>query len=329
MFHQSLPDYHVKIGKLHAFINKFLSLYVHLFYSKLPIELRYFVRDNIYLQLRQKLYFFRDHVFKKKYKVISYQGEFGGELLFALPFAYWHYKNGTLLKTVSDTNSKDLYFFSENHQEKFKERIWQASFHWGLPHTHYNLWYNFDKFEPVPYKEHFKNNVYLYDKPILIIANRFNMEWDGPPVSFIDIPTLDYLIKKLKDKYQIIYNRPGKSRIVMDNSEIYELNENEWLRTTYPEVVMMEDLYERDKDNLHSFNHLQLKVYANADKFISVHGGTGTFASYFGGTNIILSKKGLEHTFGCFHTIFPKLSGATILHAKTEEDLKDFVERYY
>ena len=329
MFHQPLPDYDVKIGRIHRVLNKFLSLYVHVFYAWLPIDMRYYVRDNIYLQLKQKLYFFRDYVFKRKYKVISYQGEFGGELLFALPFAYWHHKNGTLLKTVSDKYSQDLYFFSENHEQKFEERIWQASFDWNLPHTHYNLWYNFEKFEPVPFKAHFKNAKYQYEKPLLILANRYNMEWDGPPVSFFDIPMLDFIISHLKEKYQIVYNRPGKGRIVLDNSEVYELNETDWLRQTHPEVILLEDLYEKDMADLHNFNHLQLLVYANADRFISVHGGTATFASCFGGINLILSKKGAEHTFGCFHTIFPRLSGATILHARTDEEARQFVLKNY
>ena len=117
--------------------------------------------------------------------------------------------------------------------------------------------------------------------------------------------------------------------ITMDNSDIYDLNEFGWLKENHPEVLLMEDIFKENKGNAKNFNHLQLMVYANADHFISTHGGTGTLASYFKGINLLYSKKGLEHHFGCFHKLFPKLSGAKILHAKNEEEIKSFIEQYY
>ena len=70
-------------------------------------------------------------------------------------------------------------------------------------------------------------------------------------------------------------------------------------------------------------------VYANCSRFISVHGGTAALASYFGGINIIFSRSGLEHLFNEFATIFPKLSNATILHAKSETELFKYLQQYY
>jgi hypothetical protein len=62
-----------------------------------------------------------------------------------------------------------------------------------------------------------------------------------------------------------------------------------------------------------------------------MHGGTAALASYFEGTNIILSRPGggMEHHFDEYNTIFPALSGATILHAKTPEDVIHLVEQQY
>jgi hypothetical protein len=110
---------------------------------------------------------------------------------------------------------------------------------------------------------------------------------------------------------------------------MYELNEREWIKEAHQEVILMEDLYEEHKNDVNNFNHLQLMVYANANHFISIHGGTSVLASYFGGINLILSKKGVEHHFGCFQTLYPKLSGATILHANTDEEVKHYVEKHY
>ncbi len=115
----------------------------------------------------------------------------------------------------------------------------------------------------------------------------------------------------------------------MDNSDIHDLNEFDWLKKTYPNVILLEDLYKENKAQAENYNHLQLLVYANANHFISIHGGTASLASYFGGINLIYSKKGPEHYFGCFHKLFPRLSGAKILHAKEEAELKNFIREYF
>src|SRR5690606_28259928 len=211
----------------------------------------------------------------------------------------------------------------------YETRITGGNYNFETPRILYSHDYNMKKWEPVPLKEIYKNDIYVFDKPILIIANRYNMEWDGPPISFFSIDVLDFMINRLKDKYTIIYNRPRPQNITMDNSDIYDLDEYDWIEETHPEVILMENLFKENKAKAKNFNHLQLMVYANADRFISIHGGTATLASYFGGTNIILSKQGPEHHFKCFHKLFPKLSGAEIFHAKTDEELMDLIIKHY
>jgi hypothetical protein len=155
------------------------------------------------------------------------------------------------------------------------------------------------------------------------------MEWDGPPVSYFSLPLLSSMIDKLKNNYTLIYNRPNAQNITPDESLTYDLQEFDWLKTEYPEVILMEDLFKENKGNARNFNHLQLMVYANSSHFISTHGGTATLASYFGGVNLILSKRGPEHYFKCFETLYPKFSGATILHAKTDDELERYIDTFY
>jgi len=310
-------------------INKILSFYVLLRYGKLPSDIKYYYRDTYYCQLVQLKYIFKDYILKKKYKDLSFNGEFAPELQFALPFAYWHYKNGTLKSTYASKYTKELYFFSPHHEERFETRTNEGNYNYEMPRILYSQDYDMSKWLPVPLKETYKNDIYVYDKPILIIANRYNMEWDGPPVSFYSIEMLAYIMDRLKDKFTIIYNRPRPQNITMDNSDIYDMDEFEWLEKEYPEVILMEDLFVKNEGNARNFNHLQLMVYANATHFISIHGGTATLASYFGGINLILSKKGPEHHFKCFEKLYPKFSNATILHAKTDEEVKSYLHQYY
>ncbi len=314
---------------LFKIINKLLSLAVLLRYGRLPENVRYFYRHTYYCQLVQLKYFFRDYVFKKPYKEISFSGEFAPELQFVLPFAYWHYKNGTLKSTNSTKFSKQFYFFSPNHEEAIARRTNEGNYNYEIPRILYSQNYNIRKWAQVPLKETYKNDIYVYNNPILIIANRYNSEWEGTPISFFSIELLDFMIEKLKQSYTLIYNRPRTINISVDDSDFYDLHEFEWLKQNHPEVLLMEDLFTENKSGAENFNHLQLMVYANADYFISTHGGTGTLASYFKGVNLILSKKGPEHHFNCYQKLYPKLSGAKILHAKTDEEVKGFIEQHY
>jgi hypothetical protein len=269
-------------------------------------------------------------VYKKPYKTINYKGEFQQELAFILPFAYWHHLNGTLQKTISCKNTRELYFFSNDHEELYAERDAESNFSdYEVPNMAHSNTYSYSKWAQVPLKAQYKNDLFLFEKPILVIANKYNMEWDEFPINFIDIPTLDRIIRKCKDNYQIIYNRPLSRHIVSDNSDILDLKEHQWLRDTYPEVLLMSDLYQRNKGKVNNFNHLQLMVYANCSHFISVHGGTAALASYFGGINIILSKKGVEHIFDEYNTIFPLLSGAKVVHAATETEVLNYMDEHF
>jgi hypothetical protein len=278
----------------------------------------------------QSRYLLRDYLFKKPYKTIHYKGEFQQELAFILPFAYWHHLNGTLKKTISCKNTRELYFFSEDHEELYTERDAESNFSdYEVPNMAHSNTFSYSKWTQVPLKEQYQNEVFLFEKPVLVIANKYNMEWDELPINFIDIPTLDRIIRKCKDSYQIIYNRPLSRHIVSDNSDILDLNEHQWLSDMHPEVLLMSDLYQRHKEKVNNFNHLQLMVYANCSHFISVHGGTAALASYFGGVNIILSKKGVEHAFNEYNTIFPLLSGAKVVHARTETEVLNYVDEHF
>src|SRR6187402_3461079 len=166
-------------------VNKFISLYVLLRFGKLPADLRYYYRDTYYCGIVQWKYLIKDYLTKPKYKVTSFDGEFAPELQFALPFAYWHYKNGTFKKTQSSKSTRELYFFSPDHEEIFENRMHEGNYNYEMPRILYSQDYDMSKWEQVPLKETYRNDIYVFDKPILIIANRYNSEWGGPPLSFL------------------------------------------------------------------------------------------------------------------------------------------------
>lgn len=308
---------------------KILHVFTYMLHPSIEKKYRYYIRDNYYCRLLQAKFAIKDYLVKKPYKVLQYHGEFQQELTFILPHAYWHHCNGTLAKTISCKQTREFYFFSENHEERFTMRDYvHYMFDFTIPNMTHSNSVSYRKWKQVPLKQHYANEIFKFEKPVLIIANKYNIEWDEAPLNFLEIPMLQRIIEATKDTYQIIYNRPQPEHIVADNSEILELNELDWLREMYPEVLLMQDIYTVHKEKVNNFNHLQLMIYANATNFISVHGGTAALASYFEGTNIIFSKSGVEHLFGEFETIFPSLSGANILVAKDENSLMEHLNEH-
>lgn len=132
-------------------IRKFLYLYTSLLHPKIQPDYRYFIRDNYYCRLRQLKYVVKDYIIKKPYKIIDFHGEFDQELRYAVPFAYWHYLNGTLAKTISYKNTKDLYFFSKNHEERQGGRDWELGYkNFEIPNMTHSINFSYKKWKRVP-----------------------------------------------------------------------------------------------------------------------------------------------------------------------------------
>lgn len=314
---------------MNAVLRKFSNFLAHLLHPRIEKKYRYYIADNYLSRLLQLRYWYRDCLIKKPYKEIFYNGEFQQELCFVLPFAYWHAQNGTLKETVSSLHTKELYFFSPHHKEKYELRDPRTNReNFSVPNMSHTLRLSRSRWLPVPLKQHYANTVFVYDKPLLVIANKYNREWDSDPVNFLSLEILEQLFRQYSDRYQIIYNRPRAHHIIGDNSPAVRFNDDELLHQ-FPAVLSLQNEYAKHRQRVNNFNHLQLMVYANCQHFISVHGGTAALASYFGGTNILYSKNGVESVFSEYQNIFTALSGCKVVPVPSEAELlKEVAERF-
>jgi len=250
--------------------------------------------------------------------------EFGYELQLVLPYAYYLYENNLLNKTTGCLMTKELYYFSKNHEEKYKNRTCNVP---NVPNkTPHVKEFHYDKYTPPPYKCIYKNNFFVYSKPLLIIHNKFNLEWGKPPINFIDKETLNKIFDFCSSKYTIIYLRPQSKNIIMDNSELYDLNETDLLKLY--NIIDGNKLYEETKEkyNINNFNHFQLLIHSNCNNFISVQGGNCVLASYFGGINIIYAKQGSELLCGAYNGHYNKYSNCNILHSNNYTEFIDLIK---
>src|SRR5210317_2226088 len=102
-------------------------------------------------------------------KEVVFKGEFGYELILSVPYAYYLHINNQLSSTRSVKDTRCFYYFSKNHIEDSNIRnphyrhVQGSSFyelHTASP--------DFSKWVAPPYKEIYENNIFVYDKPILM-----------------------------------------------------------------------------------------------------------------------------------------------------------------
>jgi hypothetical protein len=265
---------------------------------------------------------------REKIFVRSNNIEFGYELIASLPYAYYLYVNNRLLGTESATDTKPLYFFSENHTENNVPRSFNNTHIAKLPNIkiHTNK-LSEEMFLPPPLKEKYKNDLFKFDKPILCICNRVTSEWLGEPVNYFDNECLDKLFSMLKKKYEIIYfNIKGKPEYY-DHQIPVETGEEKVIKKH--NIKTIHQIYEQN--NIQSFNECQLMVLASCDKFITMNGGYGILSSYMGGTNIIYSKKCREITpeVNSFYRWYHKFGGSRIIHLDNYVDLFEKVKSIF
>lgn len=253
--------------------------------------------------------------------------EFGYELQLVIPYAYYLHTHGRLGSTQSCLSTKEMYYFSPEHIEKYELRQPNnPNTPNSTPHT---TDFRYDQWIPPPYKDIYKNNLFVFPKPLLIIHNKYNIEWHQRPVNFLDIPTLDTLFQTLKAKYTIVYIRPASNLIVDDKaSRILGLREEAKLLRRN-RIMTGEWLYEQNKGACANFNHFQFMLHANCNHFISVQGGNSVLASYFGGTNIIYAKGGNELWCNAYENLYKRFSNCNVFNAQNYEDFLTLVRTHY
>ena len=237
---------------------------------------------------------------KQQLEVIN---EFSNELLLYIPYYYYLYSNNLLFdnKIITYNGMKPLYYFidSNNLIEKKRRRRNIPPLNRALLVNKDGNVKNLDKkyWIPPPYKSIYKNNLIKFNKPILVLHNKYNIEWNKTYINFIDVETLQHIFNELKDKFQIIYIRPSNKikhetysydlneSFISDELKDYELIDNEFSDT----VIKFDDLI---KQYNYIYNELLFMLYSNCENFISNQGGGSLVMSFFFTKMLIFHKSG-------------------------------------
>jgi len=257
----------------------------------------------------------------------SFNIEFGYELIAVVPFAYWLHSQGKLTRTISGKDTDCLYYFSPDHTEVEERRHWD-NMKKALRIPNINIHrpvLDKSRWIPPPYQQVYQNDDFKFDKPTLVVTNKYNREWNRDPINFLDHDTLRWIFDKYQDDYQIIYIRFISSMGYDDTVDTLDLKDFETVLPDYPKVITIQEFHRLNP--LDTYNELQLRIFANCERFITVQGGLAILASYFGGTNIIYAQDSPEFRTGAVYW-YDEFGGSTIRPANNYKRLKELCNDY-
>lgn len=220
--------------------------------------------------------------------------EFGFILWYYAPVAYDAFLKNNLSSTKSKIGTKPVFYFSDNHLEENKHfdppilsKILYPEEHSIACYTHKGPKFINNNWTPPPYKEIYKNDFFVYDKPILTVHNKNTKEWGSHPHNYFTSECLDELFTKLKDKYQIVYIRPPDSaekyKLQKDNLQnSIDIGDKEVLMN-HPEVLDIETIL---SETHKTYNEVQFMILSNSEHHITP-AGDAVIPSYFGGEVLI------------------------------------------
>jgi len=255
--------------------------------------------------------------------IVDCNPEFGIELALALPYAYWLHEQGKLEKVITSKGMKPFYYFCDDVEERYDFRTIdnEAANLNSLPNSwiygsyknaelykdEWEHWksfrdvergcgiLNYEKWRMPDYTNQYKNDKLKFNKPFIVIANRYNWEHGGPPVGYFNIKCLYKMFNYLTESgYIVIYKRPNNTEFTIDQNEMNTLRNQEQLTADVEGIGLMTDfdLVNQYDDvwlfddilreySKYTYNELQLNLFANAEGFVGMSGGSTLLLSLF------------------------------------------------
>ncbi len=218
---------------------------------------------------------------------------------------------------------------------------------------------DYSNWTPPPYKKQYSNNDIKLDKPFVVVSNRYNIEHGKPPIGFFDIQCLYNIFNYFTDKgYMVVYKRPKNTEFPLDQNEMNAIHlgysdikadvdgiglvSDYDLVNYYDDVILIDDIIDKYRDNendVNAYNEIQLKLFSNAEGFVTMGGGSSLLCSYFEKPNVSYFTTGAECTrVGYFskenyyrklskHDFFPILDWEKNIQERGFKDYKNLLDK--
>jgi len=248
-------------------------------------------------------------------ETIQIRCEFASELACAIPYAYWLHENNQLEKVVTSKGMRPFYYFCENVEERFEFRTIDTNNNglryipndWihhseGQAYGNYNEQQqakangvlNYSQWTPPSYRDYYSSNDFDDLKPYVVINNNYNIEFGNDITEsrrYFNLQTLSEIFLYLQEAgYNVIYKRPNNTEFAPDQNEMatlrggYEFSEmtDQGKMSDYQLCDYYDNVYNINQMEYENYNEFQLKLFSNADGFITTNGGGGILSCYFG-----------------------------------------------
>jgi len=202
--------------------------------------------------------------------------------------AYGAHLRGVDVKVTTVRSAKPFFYFLPSIRESHISQAGQDTRIYNIDFDPKKAWGK--DWAPPPLKEYYsKISPLVLRKPILVINNKYNLEWGRGPFNVFDIDILSLLFTMLQDKYDIYYIRydtgvPLKTGGYYDEVPSVAFDDYKVIKKNFPKINTIYDFINEHKID---YNTAQCLIMSKADKHISVAGGSAALSSYFAGENII------------------------------------------
>jgi len=271
---------------------------------------------------------------RKQLVVVS---EYGPELILWISYYYYLFKAELFFDNVVTTykGMRPHYYFLPDGQvvERDGDRTWLGTEHRPLLLNRTEHVHRFDTrcWTPPPYRDFYasvgKSLFSFAEKPLLVIHNKHNAEWESPtPINTLSVELLENLCRRLTPSYTVVYSRPSLGLVgySYDHNPLIETTaDKDMLRASHPDVLLYEDLLQRFPT--YSYNHFKLLLHAACENYVSVQGGNTYLLSFFYKNLVILHKRGSELKSGTYSGWFQETrpaEGRSLRIALTEEQAR-------
>lgn len=287
--------------------------------------------------------------------ILKLNPEFAHELVLGIPYAHWLHQQGKLEKMVVCKGMRPFYYFCDDVEESFDSRTInnEVAGVFNLPNVwiHHNATallgkdyadateeeqhsvngcLDYSQWDAPDYKTHYRDALATLPRKYVVINNTYNIEFGRvgeKPMRSFSIECLYNLFVYFNDiGYDVLYKRPLNTEFSIDENERNSLSRNLNLTAEVAGHGEMNDYQLCDHfDNVHNiaditteddYNTKQLKLFANAEGFITVNGGGGILCCYFGNPVVMYVPDGKEKRPGYLtndNSYIKRLSGADVI----------------
>ena len=255
--------------------------------------------------------------------------------------SYYYYKNFNMHEVICFESSQPFFFWEPKMRIMPPTRVLNGALIMSTTAPHRRVYdgdfnprrYYGKEWLPPPYKTHYGRLSPLKPKkPVIVINNKYSVEWRMQPFNFIPVNMLRRIIETFSDDYEIYYMRyqgaaHKNEQGYYDDVVSLNLGEYEILERDYPHVTTIYDVI---NEHGYDFNTAQMMMLSKADHVLSVNGGNGILSSYFGKDVVMYGHpdcKSTKRTIWRTDSWLKHLSGANIFGYVDEEELMNVVKQ--